>query len=402
MTRKAFLQIGLLCLLGCSLISCFHQPQEVATIKDGRTFEEQGNYVGALNNYQRMPDPGVRETCTHNLQTLYGEMLNAMLAQQKNPNSAETFYALGKAYYDKAQTIPEYPEIVPNQNFDSATYFAEQQAQFYAKAQTTVESATRLQPDYQDALLLKGNIYEETEKPEEAIPAYQQLVALQTNSPEAFSRLGALLYNRGQIEDGLQLTQQAIDKAPDNSEAHFALGMLYAREEADDNALAEFQQALCHNLQYQEAYYKIAHIYLRQDNLLDAERVLRLGVINNPQSLQLALFYRSLKAVADVREEAEVRNASRQLVAITRRAQLATATPSTDLDPELQVLDQRLKLNILLRQRSYTLPCAGMEESPAITKQIETFQKKIAHLEQTIQSEKESAQAEAQTTQPQK
>jgi tetratricopeptide (TPR) repeat protein len=389
MMRKTLLQIGLLCIFGCGLISCIYQSQE-ARLQDGRTLEEQGNYIGAMKHYQRMPNPGFREVCSNNLRLLYGDILAAMIAQRDNPNSAETHYALGKAYYEKARSIPAYQEIVPNQGFDSSTYFAGQQARFYAQSQTALESATQLRGNYQDALLLKGNVYEAAEKPEKAVPVYQQLVDLKTESPEAYYQLGKLLYDRGQIEDGLQLAQQAIDMDPDNLDAHFVLGILYAREEADDQAIAEFHQVLCHDLRHQEAYYKIAQLYLRQNNLIDAERVLRLGLTNNPESIHLAAFYASLKAVLDEKERAEAQRVSQQLASATEEFQSVpdvTGQTSEKISPVLQLNQLRLNLNILKRQRPYVLLCAGTEEHPYFNKQITLIQEKIEKLEQSVQSE---------------
>ena len=121
--------------------SCMERPPTV-TLQRGRELEEQGNYTGALEHYQDMENPGFREICTNNLRYLYGDILDAMLAQQQEPETAEGYFALGNAYYEKARSIPESHDISPNMWFDSASYFSEQREQFRTQAQRPVAGPT--------------------------------------------------------------------------------------------------------------------------------------------------------------------------------------------------------------------------------------------------------------------
>jgi tetratricopeptide (TPR) repeat protein len=340
-----------------------------------------------------MSDPGLRDVCEHNLRHLYGDILDAIKAQKESPNSAEAFYNLGKAYYEKALSIPDEYEVVPNQGFNTKTYFAEQQKQFHSQADTTLESATQLQPNYQEALLLKGNLYEETEQPEKAISVYQQIVDLEPESPEAFYRLGMLLHNQGQTEEGLELAKQAVDMEPENPDAHFTLGILYAREENDTQAATEFHQTLCSNPQYVDAYYRLAQLYLRQSNLVDAERVLLLGLKHNSEALRLSILYRSLKSILDDKAFDEFVSIYKQIFGqvIDDLAVGALADKEFEPSPDLEIRYFQLSISILERRRPYILPCADIEEHPFFNRQITMLQGKIEELEQSIQSEEETA-----------
>jgi tetratricopeptide (TPR) repeat protein len=375
--KRMFIYIVLLCTIGCSFVSC---TRKRGPLQDGRSLEERGNYIGALNHYRRMSDPGFGDVCEHNLRHLYGDILDAIQAQKKSPDSAEAFYQLGKAYYEKALSIPDEHEVVPNQGFDTKTYFAEQQKQFHSQADTTLESATQLQPNYQEALLLKGILYEETEQPEKAIPVYQQLVDLEPESPEAFYRLGMLLHEQGQTEEGLELVKQAVDMEPEN----------------DTQAIAEFHQTLCSNPQYVDAYYRLAQLYLRQSNLVDAERVLLLGLKNNSEALRLSILYRSLKSILDDKAFDEFVSIYKQVFGevIGDLAIGALADREFEPSPELEIRYFQLYISILERRRPYILPCAGIKEHPFFNRQITLLQGKIEELEQSIQSEEETAPTE--------
>jgi len=415
--RKTLIQIALLCIVGCGLISCVWS-RRVVSLQDGRTLEEKGDYIGAMAHYKRMPNPGFRDVSIHNLQHLYGDILKTMIAQRNNPNSAESYYELGKAYYEKALSIPEYHEIVPNQGFDSSTYFSEQRDRFHAQAHTTLESATQSRAGYQDALLLEGNLYEDMGEPEKAIAKYQQVVDLvkekpdedrkepemtistyqqpvdiDTRSSEAFYKLSMLLYDQGQTEEGLELAKQAITLSPDNPDVHFTLGMLFAREENDEQAISEFHQALCLDPNFMDAYYSIAQLFLREGNSLDAERILRLGFSNNPENLRLSLLYRSLKSVLDSKEIDEFASIYEALYGEVVNRLLLDALKDEDFEPspDLKIRYLHLIQKIIERDQPYVFPCAGMKEHPYFKTQIARIQEEIEELEQTIQAAKEAA-----------
>lgn len=400
--RRMFIQILLLCTIGCCFVSCTRRTGPGMLLK-GRALEEQGNYIGARDHYQKIPDPDFREICLHNLQHLYGDILNAMIAQRDNPNSAETYYELGKAYYEKTLLIPEYPETVPNHGFDTNTYFSEQRDRFQEQAYTALESATQVRPGYQEALLLEGNLFDDKKEPEKAIAAYQQLVDLNTDSPEAFYRLGMLLHDRGETKKGLELATKAITLGPDDPDAHYTLGILYAREENDEWAFTELHQTLCIDPHYMDAYYALAQLYLRRGNFVDAERILRLGFSENRKNLRLSLFYNSLKSVADEKAFDEFVAIYKALYGEVIKRFFLGALDVEDFEPNpvLEIRYLRLVQSMLKRDRPYVLPCADEKEHPYFKRQLARIQEDIEELEQTIQAAKEAAEeAEEESSSP--
>lgn len=393
--KRRLIHIVLLWTIGWNFVACTRYKP--ITLQEGRALEEQGDYIGARDYYQKMPDPDFREVCLHNLQHLYGEILNAMIAQRDNPDSAETYYALGRAYYEKASLIPEYRDIVLNHGFDTSTYFSEQRDRFQVQAHTALEAATQLHPNYQEALLLEGNLYEDRKESEKAIVTYQQLVELDTESPEAYYRLAMLLHDQGQTKKGLELAVQAITLGPNNPDAHYTLGILYAREESDEWAFAELHQTLCIDPHYLDAYYALSQLFLRQGNFVDAERILRLGFSKDPENLRLSLFYRSLKAISDEKELDEFVAIYKALYGEVVQSLDLEALKDTDFEPSpaLEIRYLRFLQNMLRRERPYVFPCADEKEYPYFKIQIARLQEEIEELEQTIQAAEEAAKKAA-------
>lgn len=354
---------------GCGLMPYLTKQKEF-TLEEGRQLEAEGKYIEAIAYYQNFRDPVLREVCLNNLRYSYGQILEAMQAREQEPDSADAHYAVGDANYQKSLALPEESEMEANLWFSLPEYFSDQREIFQDRALDAVETATQLRPNHHDALLLEGILYESKHQPEKALQLYRQLLDLHTESPEAFYRLGQLLYERGQVKEGLKLAQQAVALGPESPSAHFFLGLLYASEGRDDEALEHFHESLCLDPYYIDVYYKTSHLYMNQQNLIDAERILRLGFINNPDNLPLGLAYASLQAVLDSKAQQMGGDLYEKLV--TEDTGLSLPESPTD-----QILLYRLQINMVKRQKPYLLPCLNQEEHPYFQAQITLLESKI-------------------------
>lgn len=381
MKRYLLFMLGL-CVLGGSLISC-GKPGQEATLMQGRALEEQGDYIGAFDHYQQMKNPGFRAICTSNLRYLYGDILDAMLEQKNTSDTPDIQYLLGKAYYEKAASLPQGKEITPNSDFDSYSYFSKQREYFQNQALTALTSATAMKSDYQEALLLQAALYEDGDAPEQAIPIYQRLLALQPNSARVCSHLGQLLYRQGQTIEGLELAEQAVQYAPDNAEACAILAGLYAEEGQEILAIQHFQHALCADPHDLETYYRLSQIFLYNGNLIDAERVLRLGYINNPDAVSLGLFYLALNSLLDGKAEDEAKEIVQEMAGEAVKDQTGKIQMAGE-DPGLQIRYLRLRMKLIQRQRPYRLPCSAEEENPYFDSQLQMAERQITALEQFL------------------
>ncbi len=402
--------IFLLCCMSSVVISCVAQ-QQAGTLQKGRTLEEQGDYPGALENYRRMKDQEFGRISAHNLRVLYGDILETMEEINKAPKNPHTHFVLGKAYYERAGSVPEGSEIENNFGFDTTSYFSQQRTQFRARAMTALESASgmypsanrprvamvqthampelkpesQLQPDYEDTLLLQAKLYEETERTDKAIQTYQQLVDLPSNNPEIYYRFGSLLYKEGEPERGLALVKKSLELAPDSLEAHFSLGNVYAEEGLYEQAVTEFQETLCRDEHYTDAYHNLAQVYLGEGDFVEAERIMLLGRVHNPESLKLSIAHRSLESILDDRESKTFNDIYMQAVEEIVEGMNAYLLTGSDVEiaPELQIRYLRFLQDVTNRRRPYILACSGEEENPYFDQQIAKLEKQIDEIVQS-------------------
>lgn len=387
----------LLCAFSLTVTSCIMQPPRQDSILEGRKLEEEGQYLEAQSYYQGMRNQEIRDVSLHNLQHLYGDILAAMQARQDAPNSPEAYYALGRAYYEKMLSIPdEALEISPNINFGTAEYFREQRKRLQAQAQPALEAATQLQTHYPDALALKAKVYEAGDAPEQAIPVYQQIISSQSGTAEIYYRLAALLYNRGDVDEAVEYAREATVQFPDDANAYFVLGKLYAVEDMRQESVEAFQHSLCLNAYHPDAYYRLAQVYLTDSNPVDAERVLRLGVLKNPDANKINLLFSSLEDILDEKQINEFMAIYNAVISDIANIMSTDTVTGADVEPDplVEIRYFQLLIRYLERQRPYTLPCSGEEVHPYFDYQIRIFQEKIARNEKILADLQKAAESE--------
>ena len=398
--KKYLLHSIMIGLLLISLAACAKQ-KKTGPLLQGRALEKDGEYLAALHHYEGMKDQNFRQDNIQNLYYLYGDILEAMQAINSGDPSAGQYYQLGEAYYEKIQSIPETSAIVPNSPLDLNNYFEQQREQFQGKALTALNTTTQMQPSHQEALWLEGMLHEERGETDQAILAYRKMLQIDSGSigilsknttsmmaavPEdpvmkrqhakAMARLGRLLHEQGDSEDGLELVKYAIFLDPQNAEAYFNLAELYARQGDSAHAIIQYEAALCIEPAYLEAYYRIARIYLLRSEPIEAERILRLGRLNNPESLHLGAFHSAIKEMIDRQEQ----DKAQQIIQLLEGQPVSNDLGTLDVSGqnyEVQRLYFELRLQLLQRQRPYWLACGSIEEHPYFTTQIARTQAKI-------------------------
>ncbi len=120
--------------------------------------------------------------------------------QKPNPKTAFSFY------YDASQDI-EYGRFRPS----------------LAK----LDSAIRYKPEYATFHQVKGWVYEQLEKPDSAIIAYETCLRYDSNYPEVWLRLGTLYLEAENYDTGSRYLRRAVQEYPDSSRINLDLGRAY-------------------------------------------------------------------------------------------------------------------------------------------------------------------------------
>ena len=94
------------------------------------------------------------------------------------------------------------------------------------------------------ALYCLGMVYQQQEKPEQAIVEFRKSVAIEPREPMVHFDLGYLLGNQGMTQEAIAHLQEAIALDPGFAQAHFTLGILLGKLGASNDSIGEFYEAL--------------------------------------------------------------------------------------------------------------------------------------------------------------
>ncbi len=94
------------------------------------------------------------------------------------------------------------------------------------------------------AYFLLGSLFEASEKPAEAVGAYEQAVAAEPGLIQAQVALGNSYLKQGRLEDALQTFEAVAQLTPDDYAVHQQLAVIYQQLGRYDEALTEANQAL--------------------------------------------------------------------------------------------------------------------------------------------------------------
>ena len=112
-------------------------------------------------------------------------------------------------------------------------------------AEKYYKKAIELKADYFGAYVGLSNVYEQTQKVDQAISVYEDLMKQNQANPEVLYNYGRLLYNRNTKNDRAQaetIWQKVIKMQPNYSNALYSLGLLYEARGDKSTALQYYQK----------------------------------------------------------------------------------------------------------------------------------------------------------------
>lgn len=97
----------------------------------------------------------------------------------------------------------------------------------YDQAQKDLLRAIDLDPDNGDVWRQLGHVYEDSDRPGDALSAYQRAIAVQKGYFKNSLDLGAYFFRLGDYEEAVRQRKIAVGLAPDLADAHYALAAPY-------------------------------------------------------------------------------------------------------------------------------------------------------------------------------
>jgi tetratricopeptide (TPR) repeat protein len=142
-------------------------------------------------------------------------------------------------------------ETIENLNNAAANEFFTQgiaaaQSKDYEKALELFDSALELVEGMNKMKVLtnKASVYYNLEQFEEAIPLYEEVIALDPDFYEHYSNKGAALLKMGQYDDAIELYKTSLEKEINNFPAYYNMACAYALKGDTAGAIEHLQTAL--------------------------------------------------------------------------------------------------------------------------------------------------------------
>ena len=154
--------------------------------------------------------------------------------------------------------------------------------------------------NYAPAYHRLGNICLMREQFAQAIPYYQQAIALNSSHYQAWHNLGVALQNQREIEKAIAAFNQALSLKPNYPEALFNLANIFRESDRIEEAISHFQQAIKLKPDYVQAYINLALALATQNRFAEAIPQLETALQLQPNSAQAyAALFRCKEMICD-------------------------------------------------------------------------------------------------------
>ena len=227
-------------------------------------------------------------------------------ALQLDPNDAAAHYGLSQAYIRQDKLREGYWELretvrLDPKNVEARLQFAQlaRLAGEFEESLAQADAIIALEPEHETAYMLRGQALEGLDRPDDALAAYRRAHEVAPEQGAATLLLANFLRTHGDRAAAEPLFRELTEKEP--SFAAWVAWAGFLAEEPD--RVDEAEQAYRHALESADdkrkslAFRTLASFYYRQQRIADAEKVLRDGITERPDDLQLiyllARFYRS-------------------------------------------------------------------------------------------------------------
>jgi len=139
----------------------------------------------------------------------------------------------------------------------------------YAEAESGARALLAGYPGFAFGWKLLGGILQMQGK--DALHAFQKVIELTPDEPEAHYNLGVVLKNCGRLEDAAASYRKAIARKPDYAEAHSNLGNVLTDLGRLEDAIASYRKAVALNPASFMTYFNMGNAQRRLENYEDAE-----------------------------------------------------------------------------------------------------------------------------------
>lgn len=153
--------------------------------------------------------------------------------------------------------------------------------QEYNNALAYADKVLQLNKHLSEAYFLKGLIYKDLGKAEEAISHFQTAVEKNPEHYEAYMQLG-LLTEKQDKTIASAYYDNALRLDSNSSEARYAKALLLQQQNETEKAKQVYRELINKDPQFEKALYNLGYIYFQQDSLEKAKRHFEMALGVNP------------------------------------------------------------------------------------------------------------------------
>ncbi len=136
----------------------------------------------------------------------------------------------------------------------------------YNEAIRQYKLAIAAKPDFAEAFLNIGAVYQRLKNYDEAIYHYRRAVELRSDYPEAYNGIGRVYNNMRNFDKAIENFKKAITLNPEYYQAHHALGSVYFNQRNYEQAAYHYRRAVEINPRYAIAYIDLGDAYWNLKN----------------------------------------------------------------------------------------------------------------------------------------
>ncbi|MDC1449350.1 tetratricopeptide repeat protein [Candidatus Thioglobus sp.] len=158
---------------------------------------------------------------------------------------------LQQALSESSQLLERFPNSVILYNIAGACNAGLMQ---FDAAINNYKKALKINPYYADAYSNMGNVLKDKGDLEAAIESYKQALKIKPDYAQAYNNMGNALKDKGDLEAAIQSYKQALKIKPDYAQAYSNMGIALKGKGDLNAAISSYKQALKIKPDYAEAY----------------------------------------------------------------------------------------------------------------------------------------------------
>ncbi|MDA9060419.1 tetratricopeptide repeat protein [Candidatus Thioglobus sp.] len=158
---------------------------------------------------------------------------------------------LQQALSESSQLLERFPNSVILYNIAGACNAGLMQ---FDAAINNYKKALKINPYYADAYSNMGNVLKDKGDLEAAIQSYKQALKIKPDYAQAYNNMGNALKDKGDLEAAIQSYKQALKIKPDYAQAYSNMGIALKGKGDLNAAISSYKQALKIKPDYAEAY----------------------------------------------------------------------------------------------------------------------------------------------------